>query len=578
MADPVGGDVAVFAAGGNGAPNPTATITGPDTGLTYPTGVALDASGNIYVANAGSSSGGSDSVFVFPPGSNGDAVPSATITGSATGLAFPAAITLDSAGNIYVANQGSVIGGSDSITIYAVGSSGNVAPINSITGPDTILHNPAAITLDSSGDIWIANTDFFAGDQQGSIAMYPTGASGDHPPTVAIYGSCSGMDAPDGVAVDASGNIYVSDSGELFSDSNISIFPAGSNGCATASAVIEGAATTLVQPAGLTIDSNLNVYVADYFGFSLDTFAAGSNGNGAPSAQIAEPNTGMDYPMAVAVNSNGKIYVANAGSLDGGSDSITVYPAGSNANVTPSATIGANGATPDNTGLNMPDAIAVPSSGGIWIANAMGGADGNGSIEEFGTLANGNVAPLRAISGANTGLEFPVGIAVISNTGVIVLNQMGGPDGMGSTTNFLLSDNGNVTPIAGIAGTATSDKTGFNYPSGLALDSNYNLYVTNDGSVAGGEDSVTIYASGSNGNVAPTATITGPDTQLDLPSGIAVDTSGNIYVANDGSLGGGADTITVYPPGSTGDAAPSAVISGLLTDLSQPNGIALGIE
>lgn len=510
MADPVGGDVAVFAAGATGAPNPTATITGPDTGLTYPTGVALDSSGNIYVANAGSSSGGADSVFVFPPGSNGDVVPSATITGNATGLAFPAAITLDSAGNIYVANQGSEIGGVDSVTEYAVGASGNAAPRATLSGANTGLATPSAITLDSSGDLWVANMDLFAGSIEGSVEMFTAGSSGNATPTVTIYGSCSGMDTPQGIAVDSSGNIYLANSGFLMSNPNISVYSAGSNTCATAAAVIEGAATTLAQPAGLLLDSSLNVYVADYYNATLDTFAAGSNGNVAPSAQIADPNTDLDYPMSVAVDSAGKIYVANAGSQDGGSDSITVYPAGSNADVTPSATIGANGATPDNTGLNMPDAVAVPSSGGIWVANATGGTYGNGSIEEFGVSANSNVAPARVISGPNTGLEFPVGIAVIPNIGVIVLNQMGGPDGMGSTTNFLLTDNGDVTPIAGIAGTATSDKTGFNYPSGLALDSNYNLYVTNDGSVSGGEDSVTIYASGSNGNVAPTRRLRDP--------------------------------------------------------------------
>jgi hypothetical protein len=81
------------------------------------------------------------------------------------------------------------------------------------------------------------------------------------------------------------------------------------------------------------------------------------------------------------------------------------------------------------------------------------------------------------------------------------------------------------------------------------------------------------------------ATISGPLTQLNLPSGIAVDSSGNIYVANDGSSGGSIDTITIYPPGSNGNVAPAmlingtvtsgAVISGSLTALSQPTGIAL---
>jgi hypothetical protein len=72
--------------------------------------------------------------------------------------------------------------------------------------------------------------------------------------------------------------------------------------------------------------------------------------------------------------------------------------------------------------------------------------------------------------------------------------------------------------------------------------------VTNDGSTTGyvskegitsyGPDSVTIYTANSNGNVAPMATISGPLTQLDKPSGIVVDSIGNVYVANDASGGG----------------------------------------
>jgi hypothetical protein len=63
------------------------------------------------------------------------------------------------------------------------------------------------------------------------------------------------------------------------------------------------------------------------------------------------------------------------------------------------------------------------------------------------------------------------------------------------------------------------------------------FYVANEGSGIGGVDSAKIYAAGSNGNVAPIATIAGPLTQLDKPNGIAVDSIGNIYVANDASAG-----------------------------------------
>ena len=357
---------------------------------------------------------------------------------------------------------------------------------------------------------------------------------------------------------------------------SITVYAAGSNGCPTPAAVISGNATGLMQPAGMTLDSKSNIYVTDVAANSISVFSAGSTGNEVPIEAITNLNIGIDVPLAVALDSKGNIYLANAGSQDnnGGYDSVTSYPAGSNANVAPTNTISSGGAT-DKTLLNDPDAIALGNDNGIWVANALGAASGNGSLIWYAPGSNGNVAPQVVIAGSSTGLNDPVGLAINSANNPFVLNATGGPDYAGSVTVYAYTSDGNVAPIVTIQGTSSSDNTGFEYPSGLALDSSNNIYVTNDGSLSGGSDSVTIYAAGSHGNVAPMATISGPLTQLDLPSGIAVDSSGNIYVANDGSDGGNIDSITVYPPGSNGNVAPTFSISGTATGLGAPSSIAI---
>jgi len=110
----------------------------------------------------------------------------------------------------------------------------------------------------------------------------------------------------------------------------------------------------------------------------------------------------------------------------------------------------------------------------------------------------------------------------------------------------------------------------------MALDSSNKIYVTNDGSIAGDLDSVTVYAAGANGNAAPIAVISGANTQLNLPQGIAIDSAGKIYVANNGSANGGTDAITVYAAGANGNAAPIQTIAGSLTGLNLPAGLAVG--
>jgi hypothetical protein len=60
----------------------------------------------------------------------------------------------------------------------------------------------------------------------------------------------------------------------------------------------------------------------------------------------------------------------------------------------------------------------------------------------------------------------------------------------------------------------------------MALDSSANIYVTNNGSLLGGTDSITVYSAGSSGNVAPLTTITGFITGLGGPQGIAIGRNG----------------------------------------------------
>jgi hypothetical protein len=115
---------------------PIAVISGSATQLDDPIAVGLDSTENIYVANDFVSGGeASGSVTVYPAGSSGDVTPSATISGGLTGLADPFGITLDASGRIYVVNLGGGPNGFGSVTVYAAGSNGNVAPIAVITGP-----------------------------------------------------------------------------------------------------------------------------------------------------------------------------------------------------------------------------------------------------------------------------------------------------------------------------------------------------------------------------------------------------------------------------------------------------------
>ena len=297
------------------------------------TGTARAAGRPLYVANTNEfANGGSNSVTVYAAGASGNATPVAMIAGGNTGLNLPVGMALDGAGNIYVTNEFA-----NSITVYAAGASGDATPVATIAGGNTGLHFPRGIALDGAGNLYVANAFPF------SITVYAAGASGNATPTATIAGGNTGLATPESIALDDAGNIYVANGGNA-----ITAYAAGASGNATPTATIAGANTGLNFPLGIARDGAGNIYVTNHgIGNSITVYAAGASGNATPMATIAGGNTGLNGPVGIALDGAGNIYVANELG-----NSITVYAAGASGNATPTATIAGS-----NTGLNAPGLI-----------------------------------------------------------------------------------------------------------------------------------------------------------------------------------------------------------------------------
>lgn len=135
--------VTVYDAGANGNAMPRATITGGSTGLFNPLGISVDAAGTIYVANYGNTDQGPSnagtSVTIYAAGSSGNAAPTRMIIGT---MAEPTGMAIDATGMLYVANFFF-----DFLTVYAAGATGLAIPVASISGPSTLLLRPAYLTF-----------------------------------------------------------------------------------------------------------------------------------------------------------------------------------------------------------------------------------------------------------------------------------------------------------------------------------------------------------------------------------------------------------------------------------------------
>ncbi|HYB90849.1 MAG TPA: NHL repeat-containing protein [Candidatus Binataceae bacterium] len=316
--------------------------------------------------------------------------------------------------------------------------------------------------------------------------------------------------------------------------------------------------TGLAIPGGIALDSSGNIYVANqsFAASSVSVFAPGSSGNAAPIRTISGANTELDGPYGLALDSAGaNIYTANVANIAtscASNGAVLVFPAGGNDNISPGSEIRCTGTPPgDMTALFRPSGVALDSGGNIYVVSP-----GGPYINSYPAGSNGDIAPTSMIACITV------------------------PEG----------------------GTCTTDLTQIGAPYGIALDSSGNMYVTNDGGPPGsGGVSVAIYGAGSGGNTAPLETIAGQfdsactgsgapypccsgsgtgtcvdSTGLSHPQGIALDSSGNIYVANTGNF-----TVTVYPPftGSTFvgtvNQAPIATINTGFVGNS-PNDVAIG--
>jgi hypothetical protein len=191
----------------------------------------------------------------------------------------------------------------------------------------------------------------------------------------------------------------------------------------------------------------------------------------------------------------------------------------------------------------------------------------SGSIDYYPVGSDGNIAPTGVIAGSNTTLTDVLGIVVTSSGEILVANG-----DTNTIVGFPAGSSGNVAPNIVIAGPAT----GLASPVGLALDQSDDLYVANCGSDCNygpfGGPSIEEFAPGSNGDVAPIKSIAGRSTQLSggHVDGIALDKRGSIYVAHAPSA------INVYVPRAHGNWEPYHIITGPLTQIDNPTGVAIG--
>jgi sugar lactone lactonase YvrE len=247
--------------------------TGSDARFQNPSGVAVDGAGNVYVADTLNhtlrkvTSAGVVSTLAGTPGSSG----STDGTGSAAQFQGPQGLTIDSAGNLYVADTNNhtirqVVPATGEVITIA-GLAGNSGSTDGLGGTARFNY-PSDVTIDSAGNLYVADTDndTIRAIQPSGLVSTLAGLAGNSGSADGT-GSAARFDSPSAVAVDLSGNVYVADTGNFTIRKVVPATGAASTlaGLAGTSGGTdgEGAAVRFFGPTGIAVDSHDNLYIAD---------------------------------------------------------------------------------------------------------------------------------------------------------------------------------------------------------------------------------------------------------------------------------------------------------------------------
>jgi hypothetical protein len=330
------------------APNDfTIAVSYTSADMSGPQEVALDSSGNVWVAND-TASALTDALFEFAS----DGTPLSGADGfTGGGVNEAGGLAIDGNGNVWVVNgQGNSISEFDSTGTAKSGSTG-------YTGAGMDI--PWEIAIDSANNAWVTNF------QSAYITkLSPTG--------VIVSGSFgymgSGFSDPFYPAIDASGNVWISDDTFLDEMSPSGSVLSGSNGFSGGG---------LDFPGQLAVDAAGNIWAANEAGGSGMSLSELSHTGAAISGGSGFTGGGLDVPGYLAVDGNGMIWVANTHAK-----SISEFDASGNP---------VTGSDGFEGGLDGADSIAIDATGNVWVSN-----DLNGAIVEFIGLATPVVTPIVA--------------------------------------------------------------------------------------------------------------------------------------------------------------------------------------
>ena len=413
--------------------------------------------------------------FVGQPGGYGNA----DGTGSSARFYNPWGVAVDSAGNVYVADQ-------YNYTIRKVTPAGVVTTLAGTalnqgsadgTGSAARFYSPSGVAVDSAGNVYVADSSIHT-----IRKVTPAGVVTTLAGSAGIWGSADGTGSaarfyfPSSLAVDSTGNVYVADRGygtlrKVTSGGVVTTLAGSAGPYSWGSADGTGSAASFYSPSGVVVDSAGNVYVADNGNHTIRkvtpagvvTTLAGSAGTWG-SADGTGSAARFYNPTGVAVDSAGNVFVADQNNhtiRKVSSDGVVTTIGGS------PGVIGGNDGIGSSASFTSPVGVAMDNAGNLYMSDYA-----NNNIFKGTPILLSNSPVITSLTGSGTNGVGSLIHLVVSATGSeplayqwlfngMNLNDSGSISGSQSNTltlaNLVMGNGGNYQVVVSNAyGVVTS--------------------------------------------------------------------------------------------------------------------------
>jgi sugar lactone lactonase YvrE len=515
-----------FAGDGSGGATNDDPGTATTIPLTAPTYVASDVSGDIYISDTGNNcirrvdTSGQMTVAVGK-GAGNTCTNASSVTTFDTGVLNPSGLALDAAGDLFVADTGH-----NCVRRLSAGATGianlQPLPLDNCTHLTTlsVAPTPAGLALDAAANLYIAINDATDGIYQiiRSSPPYTTVCLLSGAPSAAVATQCLGttngvvLNAPLGLTIDPVNNLYIADSGNAcVRKVSAAGVPSTAVGLCTNDST--GSSSTALQtPVSVTSDAVGHLYINDNAAAKVYELLSGQlalvAGNGSTGAYTssqdghAAVSVALLNPQGLAADKAGNVYVA-----DTNNNIIRILTQG----LSFPETLAGNLSTPQNLWFMISDAVTLSS----------GPAGDFQSFPPNQCIGSLPAPTAGQIETCQLSLSFLPTLPGLRTAPLTITDSQILP---ATTYRFGLSGVGQSAQAIFIPGTIKTLAKSLATPSAIAIDSAGDVYYAE----SSGGGSISMLPAGSSSPIQLIA----PAGPLTTPTALALDAAGNLYIAD----------------------------------------------